>query len=64
MKNFAEKTEFFNSYFVSQCTPVTNKSQLPSLKFKMGKWIEKITFTDDNINLIIKNLDGIKYLFD
>ena len=62
--NFAEKTEFFNSYFASQCTPVANKSQLPSLEFKTGKRIEKVNFTDDNINLIIKNLDGIKYLFD
>ena len=62
--NFAEKAEFFNSYFASQCTPVANKSQLPSLEFKTGKRIEKVNFTDDNINLIIKNLDGIKYLFD
>ena len=61
--NFAEKAEFFNSYFASQCTPVANKSQLPSFEFKMGKRIEKVNFTDDNINLIIKNLDGIKYLF-
>ena len=30
VSNFAEKTELFNSYFASQCTPVTNKSQLPS----------------------------------
>ena len=37
--NFAEKTEFFNSYFASQCTPVANKSQIPSLEFKMGKRI-------------------------
>ena len=62
--NFAEKTEFFNSYFASQCTPVANKGQLPSLEFKMGKRIEKVNFTDDNINPIIKSLDGIKYLFD
>ena len=62
--NFAEKTEFFNSYFASQCTPVANKSQIPSLEFKMGKRIEKVNFTDDNINPIIKSLDGIKYLFD
>ena len=57
VSNFAEKTELFNSYFASQCTPVTNKSQLPSLEFKTGKRIEKVTFTDDDINLIVKNLN-------
>ena len=57
VSNFAEKTELFNSYFASQCTLVTNKSKLPSLEFKTGKRIEKITFTDDDINLIIKNLN-------
>ena len=57
VSNFAKKTELFNSYFASQYTPVTNKSQLPSLEFKTGKKIEKITFTDDDIHLIIKNLN-------
>ena len=56
VSNYAEKTELFNSYFASQFTPVTNKSQLPSLEFKIGERIEKITFTDDGINLMIKNL--------
>ena len=45
------------SYFASQCTPVINKSKLHSFKFKTSKRIEKITFTDDDINLIIKNLN-------
>ena len=57
VSNFAEKTELFNSYFASQCTPVTNKSQLPFLEFKTGKRIEKITFNDGDIYLIIKNLN-------
>ena len=57
VSNFTEKTKLFNSYFASQCTPVTNKSQLPSLEFKTRKRIEEITFTDDDINLIIKNLN-------
>ena len=55
VSNFAEKDELFNSYFASQCTPVINKSQLSSLEFKTSKRIEKITFTDDNIKLKIKN---------
>ena len=55
--NFVENAEFFNLYFVSQCTPITAKSQLPSSEFKINKRIEKITFTDDDINLIIKNLN-------
>ena len=54
---FAEKTDIFSSYFDLQCTPITNNSQLPSLEFKTGKRIEKITFTDDDIYLIIKNLN-------
>ena len=57
VSNFAEKTELFNSCFASQCTPVTNKSQLTSLEFKTSKRIEKINFTDDDIYLIIKNLN-------
>ena len=52
-----KKAELFNSYSASQCTPVVNKSQLSSLKFKTSKRVEKITFTDDVINLIIKNLN-------
>ena len=56
VSNYVEKTELFNSYFASQFTPVTNKSQLPSLEFKIGERIEKITFIDDGINLMIKNL--------
>ena len=60
VSNFAEKAELLNSYFASQYTPVTNKSQLPFSQFKTGKRIEKITFTDDDINLIIKNLNGDK----
>ena len=56
VSNFAEKAELFNSYFASQCTPVINKSQLPTLEFKTSKRIEKITFTDDDIKLKIKNL--------
>ena len=30
VSNFAKKNELFNSYFASQCTPATNKSQLLS----------------------------------
>ena len=47
VSNFDKKTKLFNSYFASQCTPVTNKSQLPSLEFKTGQRIEKMTFTDE-----------------
>ena len=54
--NFAEKTELFNSYFASQCILVINKSQLPSLEFKANERLEKITFTDDDINLITKTV--------
>ena len=57
VSNFAEKTELFNSYVASKCTPVTNKSQLPSLEFKTAKRIEKVTFNDDDMYLIIKNLN-------
>ena len=58
VSNFTEKGELFNAYFASQCTPLINKSQLPSLEFKANKSkrLEKMTFTDDNINLI-KNLN-------
>ena len=42
--NLAVKTELFNSYFASQCTPVTNKNQLLSLEFKTGKKDRKNNF--------------------
>ena len=57
VSNFAEKAELFNSYFASQCTPVINKSQLPTLEFKTSKRIEKITFTDDE-NLKVDKAHG------
>ena len=37
VSNFAKKAKLFNSYFASQCIPVTAKSQLPSLEFKTAK---------------------------
>ena len=35
----------------------SSKSQLLSSEFKPNKRLEKITFTDDNINLITKNIN-------
>ena len=55
--NLLEKVELFNSCFDSQCTPVINKSQLLSSGFKTNKGLEKITFTDDDIKLLIENLN-------
>ena len=57
VSNSAQKAELFTSYFASQCTPVINKSQSLSLEFKTRKKIEKITFIDEEIHLIIKNLN-------
>ena len=57
LSNFAKNVELFNSYFSSQYTTVIKKSQLPSLELKTSKSITKITFTDDDIDLIIKNLN-------
>ena len=34
----------FYSYFASQCTPVIEKSQLPSLEFETSKRLEKYLF--------------------
>ena len=36
VSNFAKKTELSNSCIASQCAPVTNKNQLPSLELKTG----------------------------
>ena len=58
VSNFAKKAELFNSYSTSNCIPVINKSQLfYNKQFKTSKRLEKTTFTDDDINLIIKNLN-------
>ena len=42
VSNFTEKVKLSKSYFVFQCTPVINKSQLPSLEFKTNKSLEKL----------------------
>ena len=55
-RHFGEKAKLFNSYFASQYTPLIHKSQLPSLELKSNKMLQKITFADDHINLIIKIL--------
>ena len=58
VSNFTKKAELFNSYSTSNCIPVINKSQLfYNKQFKTSKRLEKTTFTDDDINLIIKNLN-------
>ena len=58
VSNFAKKAELFNSYSTSNCIPVINKSQLfYNKQFKTSKRLEKTTFIDDDINLIIKNLN-------
>ena len=56
VSNLCEKAELFNSYFASQGTSIVNSSKLVSLEFKTNRRLENITFTDDDINLTIKNL--------
>ena len=54
--HFSEKAELFHSHFASQFTPNINNSKLLSLEFKINQSLENITFTGDDISVIIKNV--------
>ena len=59
--DFQKKTEIFNTFFAKQCTLVPNSSQLPSLFIrKTDKTLSNLTFSQDEIKKVIRNLDPSK----
>ena len=59
--NFKEKAELFNSFFATQCSIIDNGSWIPSfIHAKTDKYLSDITFTEKDIEKVIKNLDSSK----
>ena len=56
--DFKEKAQIINDFFAKQCTLVENTSKLPTDSFKRtNNLLSTITFTKDDIEKIIKNLN-------
>ena len=47
--NIAEKTNSFNNFFASQCTPLENTSKLPPLLMNTDKQLNTISFKDRSL---------------
>ena len=55
--NCKEKASIFNDFFSSQCTPLLNDSQLPTLNIHTNSRIGSFTITHNEINDIIAGLN-------
>ena len=59
--DFGEKAELFNAFLVRQCSMIKNTSVLPTnCEILTDKSLSNITFTDNDIEKIIKGLDPNK----
>ena len=59
--NFRIKTEFFNSFFASQCSLIKNDSKLLShLNYKADNRLSSVSFLIDDTAKILHNLDPNK----
>ena len=59
--DFQEKSEFFNSFFADQCSPISNGRVLPSkLPLRTDSSLSSCHFTKDDILRIINKLDPNK----
>ena len=61
--DFKEKAEIFNSFFPEQCSMINNSSKLSSRFLKRKeKVISSISFSNNDIAKIIRDLDHIKLM--
>ena len=60
ISDFCKKTNIFNYFFASICTPMYNTSCLPSFSFKTGCRIKSFHVNENDILAIIKTLDSNK----
>ena len=60
ISDFKEKANLFNSFFASQCTPVSNSSVLPDISFHTNARLNSFSITEKDILAIIKSLDPNK----
>ena len=56
--DFLKKANYFNQFFASKCTPLSNSSSLPSsLDLETEARSTSISFSDNDILKIIRSLD-------
>ena len=60
ISDFKEKTNLFNSFFASQCTPVSSSSVLPDFSFHTNTHLNSFSVTEKDILAINKLLDPNK----
>ena len=60
VSDFCKKANIFNNFFASICTPIDNKSCLPSFSHRTGSRIKSFHVTKNDILAIIKTLDPNK----
>ena len=58
--DFKENANLFNSFFVSQCTPVSNSSVLPDNSCYTKARLDSFSITEKDILPLIKSLDPNK----
>ena len=58
--DFKEKANIFNLYFVNQCNIINNGSTIPEVIYKTNHRSNGVTFCNDDISKIIKNLNPSK----
>ena len=60
ISDYCKKSNLFNNFFVSICTPIKNNSVLPPLLYKTNIRINSFRVTNKDILSIIKSLDSSK----
>ena len=56
VSDFYEKSNIFNNFFASICTPIKNASTLPSFSYRTNTRIKSFNITEKDILSIIKSL--------
>ena len=49
VSDFCKKTNIFNDFFVSICTPIDNTNRLPSFSYRTGSRIKSFPVTENDI---------------
>ena len=60
ISDFKEKAHLFNLYFVDQCTLLDNGSIIPDIRYKTNQRLGNLTFSNNEISKILKNLNQNK----
>ena len=58
--NCIDKAKLFNFHFSNQCKLMVNNSTLPQFEYLTDKRIDNVSFNDDDILLLIRNLSPNK----